>query len=387
MNIAKNAPAVREHLGWVDIIRILACVLVIVQHCSDPFYMNFDLSGGDFYAGCGLASLSRPCVPLFVMITGILLLPTKDAAGTFYRKRIGRILPPLVFWSLLLPWVDFAWLGNLWNSTSPAFDASGCTLEATLRKCYTFIFNFNYSTTPLWYLYMLIGLYLIMPILGGWMRSASKRDLQVAIAVWLVSTFLPYIRLAAPLLGYEGNYGNMGLWGECDWTSYGSLYYVSGFAGYLVLGHYLHTYPLRWSMRRTLLVFVPMFLAGFAISFGGYVLMAARFPGQYAYLEIVWWTCGINVVLQTVPVFVILKKWFSGHHVPTVAAKIAALTFGIYLCHFPLAQISYDIFQEYLPAGIPAAVRILINVAVAFAVSAVVVKALKACKLTKRFVA
>ena len=48
---------------------------------------------------------------------------------------------------------------------------------------------------------------------------------------------------------------------------------------------------------------------------------------------------------------------------------------------------SYDIFQKYLPAGIPAAVRILINVAVAFAVSAVIVKALKACKLTNRFVA
>lgn len=47
---------------------------------------------------------------------------------------------------------------------------------------------------------------------------------------------LPYLQMIAPLLGYNGNYGNMGLLGVCDWNPYGMLYYFSGFLGYLVLG-------------------------------------------------------------------------------------------------------------------------------------------------------
>ena len=38
----------------------------------------------------------------------------------------------------------------------------------------------------------------------------------------------PYVKMFAPALGYQGNYGNMGLWGVCDWNDYGSFYYFSG---------------------------------------------------------------------------------------------------------------------------------------------------------------
>lgn len=115
-------------------------------------------------------------------------------------------------------------------------------------RLYTFVFNFNYDTTPLWYLYMLVGLYLVMPVLGAWLRQASQRDLQLFLAVWGAALLLPYVEVAAPLLGYAGNGGNMGLWGVCDWNAYGTFYYFSGFVGYLVLAYYLVRYPLRWSL-------------------------------------------------------------------------------------------------------------------------------------------
>ena len=44
-----------------------------------------------------MGAVLRPCVPLFVMITGALLLPVREDAGPFYRKRIGR-----VFWLIVL---------------------------------------------------------------------------------------------------------------------------------------------------------------------------------------------------------------------------------------------------------------------------------------------
>lgn len=377
----------RVHLDWVDALRVIACLFLVMQHCSDPFYMTFNLEDGAFYAGSAMASLSRPCVPLFVMITGVLLLPKRDSLGAFYKKRIGRIALPLLFWSIALPWIDFAWIGNLWDSTSPAIDKTAYTLEATLQKCYTFLFNFNYSTTPLWYLYMLIGLYLIMPLLSGWLRSASKRELQIVIAVWILFSLVPYIRLAAPFMGYEGNYGNMGLWGECDWSNNGTAYYVTGFAGYLLLGYYLRTYPLQWSMKRILLVFVPLFIVGFAISFGGYVLLSNYFPAQYAYLEIVWWTCGINVFLQTISLFVIVQKWFSEHSLSPLIKRLAVLSFGIYLCHFAMVQITYDLSQRYLADTLPAIAVIVVNIVATVILSAVIVKLMFGLSVTKKLVA
>lgn len=52
-------------------------------------------------------SFLRPCVPLFVMLTGMLLLPVKQEIGEFYHKRMLRVIIPFVIWSLLynlFPW-------------------------------------------------------------------------------------------------------------------------------------------------------------------------------------------------------------------------------------------------------------------------------------------
>lgn len=114
--------------------------------------------------------------------------------------------------------------------------------------------------------------------------------------------------MAAPCLGYAGNYGNPGILGVCDWNPYGTFYYVSGFAGYLVLAYYLVKYPPAWSWRRTLALGIPMFAAGYAVTAFGYLAMQSRFPGNYAYLEIVWYFTGINVFLMTFPVFLVVRK-------------------------------------------------------------------------------
>lgn len=62
------------HIAWVDFLRILACFLVVLAHCCDPFVGSFDGSF-DFKSGVFIGSLVRPCVPLFAMISGVLLFP------------------------------------------------------------------------------------------------------------------------------------------------------------------------------------------------------------------------------------------------------------------------------------------------------------------------
>ena len=93
----------RENLGWIDLLRVTACFLVVFAHCCDPFVARFDTDRPTFLQGCALGSAVRCCVPLFVMMTGVLLFPVRSGMREFYKKRIGRIVVPLIFWSVMLP--------------------------------------------------------------------------------------------------------------------------------------------------------------------------------------------------------------------------------------------------------------------------------------------
>ncbi|WP_300740097.1 acyltransferase family protein [uncultured Alistipes sp.] len=375
-----NVPLDRR-VGWVDLLRVIACFLVVFSHCCDPFVAAFDTDRATFLQGVAAGSLVRACVPLFVMMTAVLLLPVRMETGAFYRKRLGRILLALVFWSLLLPVLYYLYMRYV-GTSSPSIDPALFTGEATLRKLWTFVFNFTYDTTPLWYLYMLAGLYFIMPVISPWLERASRRELRLVLAIWAFTLLLPYVRIAAPLLGYPGNYGNMGLYGECDWNVYGTFYYVSGFAGYLVLAFYLTKFPPAWSWRRMLAFCIPSFAVGYLVTSLGFVEMQRHFPGNYAYLEIIWYFAGINVFLMTAPVFLIVQK--AAARPRPWLARLAGATFGIYLCHFIFVQGAYDLVQ-CIP-GLPALVRIPLMALCAFAVSYAVVWLLQRWRVTRRFV-
>lgn len=374
----------QNNIGWVDLLRVLACFMVVFSHSCDAFVAQFDADRASFLTGVFGGSLMRASVPLFVMMTGVLLLPVGQGYDlvSFYRKRIGRILPPLVFWSVALPLLMYAYFNYINPSTcNPQVAVGGYTVQQLVQRIYTFVFNFNFDTTPLWYLYMLIGLYLLMPVLNAWLVQASQRELKVVLGLWVVSLFLPYLKMLAPVLGYQGNYGNMELLGMCDWNIYGTFYYFSGFVGYLVLAYYLKRYPLQWSWSKMLAIMIPLFVAGYAITAGGYILTQEHFPGNYAYLEIVWYFNGINVFMMTLPLFAIVQKmavrsrrWLS---------RLASLAFGIYLCHFVFVFVCYDLYDM---AMLPYWVRIPCIAVTTFAIATLVAWLMSRAAFTARFV-
>lgn len=373
-----------NNIGWIDALRIISCFLVVFSHCCDPFVANFDNNSNIFLTGVFCGSFARSCVPLFVMMTAVLLLPVKseERLNTFYKKRIGRIIPPLVFWSVALPIIAFYYFTYISpESTNPQLIGVEYTQTSLLQRISTFIFNFNFDTVPLWYLYMLIGLYLIIPILNSWLIQAEEREIKTILYIWGATLFLPYIKMIAPLCGYQGNFGNMELLGICDWNIYGTFYYVSGFFGYLILAYYLKRYPLNWSWKKIAAICIPMFIVGYLITSIGYIKTNEIYPGNYAYLEILWYFTGINVFMMTFPVFVTIQKmnikpkaWLS---------KLASLTFGIYLCHFTFTFICYDIYNT---AVLPNIVRIILAAITVFTISGTIVYIMSKFRLTRIFI-
>ena len=374
----------KENVGWIDLLRVVACLLVVFSHSCDPFVAHFDTNREMFVTGVFAGSFVRPCVPLFAMMTAVLLLPIRPGTtvNEFYKKRIGRIIKPLVFWSLALPLMAFCYFTVISpNTTNPQLSVGDYTTATLVQRLYTFLFNFNFDTTPLWYLYMLIGLYLIMPIISSWLSQSSQKEIKTVLYIWGATLFLPYIKMVAPMLGYAGNYGHTGLLGECDWNVYGTFYYVSGFIGYLILAYYLKRYPLDWSWKKMALICLPMFAVGYTVTSVGYIITNNYFPGNYAYLEILWYFTGINVFMMTFPIFVAVqklnvksRKWLS---------QAAKLTFGVYLCHFTFTFLSYDLYNV---SSLPYVIRILLAAVTTAAISFLLVWVLSRFRLTKVFV-
>ena len=91
---------------FLDWVRVIACFMVMLVHCIEPFYLGgpegtYIASKTDALWVTLVNSALRSAVPLFVLTSSYLLFPLKTDTTTFFRKRFGRVVVPFVVWSLL----------------------------------------------------------------------------------------------------------------------------------------------------------------------------------------------------------------------------------------------------------------------------------------------
>ena len=149
MNGRLSNPAAPARDSALDALRILACLLVVANHTLG-YALNTGAPGAELFY-CLLFSLCKTGVTLFVMVSGILLLDREDG----FRKtgrRILRVLVPLLAVSALLAWKD-----------------EGLAGLAPLRFLASFLRDPRRA--PYWYLYALIGFYLLLPFLQKMTRG------------------------------------------------------------------------------------------------------------------------------------------------------------------------------------------------------------------------
>lgn len=322
-----------QRMVWLDFIRLTAMVMVIGVHCIDPFYISPTLGVIPEYKHWAAiyGSFLRPSVPLFVMMTGLLLLPVRrQPLGMFYKKRIYRVLFPFLFWSVL--YNMFPWFTGVLGLPKTIIGDFFCYVQGhesqslidSLKDVAMIPFNFSFKENHMWYIYLLIGLYLYMPFFSGWVEQADRKMKRTFLIIWFISLFLPY---ASQYISYY-------LYGTATWNQFGTLYYFAGFNGYLLLGHYLKQ-GTGWNLSKTLLICGVLFAIGYAITYLGFSAAAANPEATEPDMELYFTFCSPNVAIMTIAVFLLLQRVAIKN--PTTIRFLSSVTkygFGIYIVHY-----------------------------------------------------
>ena len=314
--------------------RVTACLMVIVVHSTEPFYLGGEgslvLTQADGLWAAAFDTFVRACVPLFVVASSYLLFPLRTSTSVFLRRRAVRILLPFAVWSVVYAIV--------WGSPADNFR--------------DLLFNFNYAAGHLWFVYMLVGLYLLMPLLSGWAERVERRELLFYIGLCLFTTLIPLLRDWLSPGVPPMTYGPSGipapahypLWGEASWNTYGLFYYFSGFMGYLLFGLYLRRFVGTLSWSRTLAIALPAWALGFAITFGGFVrrlamTASAGYPVEGPVDMAVWWETTwtndtIGVALMTIGWVLLWRRCTAaGTFYRRLLVPVSRASYGMYLCH------------------------------------------------------
>jgi len=267
----------KVRLLWADILKIMAIFGVILLHVSAPFLVPFR-EAGDWWIGNLYDSFTRWCVPLFVMVSGALVLPSADKVplGEFLLIRVRRILTPFLFWSALY----FAYRIQVNGEDLP--------ISRFLPMILTEPIYYH-----LWFVYMLVILYLFAPVASAFLNQAQASHIRYLIALWFFWASL------LPIIDHPFDFT---LYFTPDLDDYSAL----RLSGYFLLGYVLKDWfsNSAWGLSGLLMVFL---LGGAATIFGTYFMSMAAgqfHPFFYKYFS-------VTVVAMTVSLFLLIKSIFN----------------------------------------------------------------------------
>lgn len=332
-----------KRIIWLDFVKFIAISMMIAVHCTDNVTPTERSEAWYNLWGSFYGSFMRPAIPLFVMVTGALLLPVKENISTFYTKRLTRLVIPFIVWSVL--YNLFPWITGLLGLSPTiindffAWAEPNQSFSGALHNILMIPFNFSMLAVQMWYVYLLIGLYLYMPFFSAWVKQASVKEQKIFLTLWFISLFIPYLR----------EYLTKDLWGTCSWNEFGLLYYFAGFNGYLLLGYYIKNNDINFSWGKLAVIGIPSFIIGYCITFLGFKSITA-IPEQPAELVELFFTyCSPNVLLMTLPIFLVIKKnHFKSVTIRRFAINISTCTLGIWMSHYLFLGPCY-MLVEFLP--------------------------------------
>ena len=209
-----------ERHSILQISQMFATFMVVTIHISAPIvgipYYDAPTNwlGANFYE-----SISRASVPLFVMISGALLLSDRREYSykAFLTKRVSKIFIPLLCWSFI--YYSYQVIDNWYPSFS--------------IKQFISMFLSDSISIHFWFMYMILGIYLTTPIIKIFINHAKKQDIEYFLILWFYVSFI--VKIMVKYIGLSFNI---------------ELFHVTNYIGFFVLGYYLSHFDMEKNWRK-----------------------------------------------------------------------------------------------------------------------------------------
>lgn len=294
-----------NRISYLNVLRLLATLSVVFLHASAGIYDNMVSDYSNFEIALSIDKhILEWGVPVFVLISGALFL-RRDKEITYpilIKKYVRRIALALLIFGLPMCVME------------TVFSHTGGVIQSLVN------WVTGHCWAHMWYLYMLLGLYLITPIVKPFVEKASDKELQIALwLLFILSSLFPTLRSAG--LDLEGY--------MIISTPYPFMY---------LLGYYLcWRMKSPWSKNRWLLVAV------IALCGGIIVWRCIHFMKSYGYGDPV-------LICMASSLFLLIKSLNADSRIANV---LTPYCFGIYLTHTVFINVAYKVMGLNLTSIVP----------------------------------
>lgn len=302
MNAVKN-----NRILSYDVLRVFAIILVLLTHITAYLIINFKEAPGNVWVISNFIQfVAMAGIPIFVMLSGALLLNEnkKFDTKTFYKKSFLFLIVLTVFWMVIYALFYAAILPYFLNE------------PISMRAFVMYLISFAGSDYPhLWYMYMVIGLYLLIPVLRLFVKKENKKYILLLIFAAIIAQFIPnYL-----------NFLTTGL--DVSLTQFVDLFYLQplmGYLAYLFIGWYLTTFEI--SKRNRALIYIGA-IAIFTISF---IALLLGFKMRGATLN----GLSVSSLLWGSAIFLLVTKLCGDKkNNSPILTDMSKLVFGVYIIH------------------------------------------------------
>lgn len=244
--------AVKTRIKYFDTLKFLAIAGVVFLHCfllTNAEVLNFNMHN--------LNQIGRFGVPLFLLISGALLLNREIELKSFFKKKFVRICYPLIFFII-----------------------------------FAFIFKiYKHPLTAFWYCWMVLGAYLAIPVINVFVKFGTEKEIEYFLAVFAITAIL-----------YQ-------IFNVFDITYSLDLNFFITPISYLILGYYLSTKEFKRTPNQIILISLALFIVStiLKMKFGNFFDI---YPKMNLSSTI---DLGILQIIQVSSVFLIVKNIYSEH--------------------------------------------------------------------------
>ena len=301
---------------YLDILRALAIIFILFWHVSNQFATNLT----NWKVAISVLSLARIGIPLFLMISGALLLKNKYVdIGEFFKKRFKRIFTPHICWVIIYFALGLTLVTDLYGLYAYDTPASFC-----IEYFVSIFFSFSDFSSIFWFIWCIIGFYLTVPILNSFIKDHELKGVEYVLIIAIAFALIPTLGLD------KSNIADRFKFAEPAFL----------LCLYPLLGYYLHKKEFNIKNKYMAIIGLALFILGYLLSLSSmYILGRPDISIQYLninHLFIIIESAGLFLLFKYLNTGIIFDKF---HILLKMILSLSICSFGMYFVHFVLLKL------------------------------------------------